>query len=132
MTHIKTVLLTLFFAGCLSGCATMLGDNSHTVHVTSVPPGATVLLNQEELGKTPFLVSIDDLNRDNVISLRMNEYAPASFPVTVSFQKLAFLNFLQLSYCVFGWGVDYFSGNLYTIENPEISAKLKPSSTPSN
>jgi hypothetical protein len=56
-----------------AGCATLLVPSTAHIPVTSNPPGATVLLDGQQLGQTPMVVQAANKNT-HIITLQMDGY----------------------------------------------------------
>ncbi len=62
------VLLAAFLVG--SGCATLFASKSTTVSFNSNPVGASILVDGNRVGSTPFSMELDH-KKDHVITFRM-------------------------------------------------------------
>jgi len=117
---IKVTLLTLVLA--ISGCASVAGDNSKIVHVSSKPEGAKVYVNNIPVGTTPTQVSVNNTWSPTLITLKKKGYEDINAQVNTSFQTIGLLN-------VFFWPgfiVDAATGNTMKVspESRVINADL--------
>ena len=75
------VALAILSAGCTAPTAQAQPENG-SIHVSSVPPGAEIWLDNAYRGLTPGAISGVPAGR-HTVELRMNGYEPVTYPVTV-------------------------------------------------
>jgi hypothetical protein len=74
--------LAILSAGCTAPPAQPQGNGNGSIHVTSVPPGAEVWLDNAYRGLTPSAIPDVPAGR-HTVELRMSGYEPVTYPVTV-------------------------------------------------
>lgn len=108
------VVPVLSLAGTLSGCATMFCGTSEEVKIESFPPGASVFVNGENVGKTPLEV---EMNRDShpLVVLKKDGYADTRVQIKQEWNGTTMLNLLlfpgfPVGFPITGWIIDARSG----------------------
>ncbi len=119
-TLIKVALLTSVLV--ISGCASVGGDNSKVVRVTSKPEGAKVYANNIPVGTTPTQISVNNTWSPTLLTFRKKGYEETNAQVNTSFQPIGILN-------IFFWPgfiVDAATGNTMKIspDSRVINAEL--------
>lgn len=106
----------------LSGCATLFGDNERTVAVNSNPAGAKIFLNNQYVGATPAVITINQLWSPNTLQIEKPGYTPAVQMIDGKFQPVGVLNILFWP----GFIVDAISGDMMKVppENRNINVNL--------
>ena len=64
-----------------AGCATMTHGTTQRIHVTSDPPGASVLLDGRPVGTTPTQITASRRNREPVIGIEKEGFRPAAYRI---------------------------------------------------
>jgi hypothetical protein len=77
---LRVLLVALAASG--SACATVAHGGTQTIRVSTDPPGATVLVNGEDRGRTPTQIDLRRKARTTVVRLECDGYAPAMVEVT--------------------------------------------------
>ena len=118
---ILTVLACMTFT---TGCATMFGNGNKTIQINSEPSGARVTINGNQIGVTPlqYTVPSSKMNRPGFISIQKDGYETAGQEINSEFQLIAILNTAN----IICWAVDFFTGNLFSIENNQLVIHLQP------
>lgn len=79
----------------LSGCASIAGDNTRTVKVTSKPAGANIYVDNQRYGKTPASVTLPTyIYGGKTVTLKKAGYSDETIPVNTAFQPIAVLDIL--------------------------------------
>lgn len=96
-----------------AGCASVAGDNTRTVKVTSKPSGAAVYVDNQNYGVTPTTITLpNDIYGGKVVSVKKPGYQEQVKTVNTKFQNVALLD-------VFFWPsfiVDGATGNIVKID----------------
>tara|TARA_R110000868_G_scaffold210193_4_gene460219 strand:+ start:159 stop:542 length:384 start_codon:yes stop_codon:yes gene_type:complete len=101
----------------LTGCASIAGNNSRAVHVTSKPAGAGIFVDNQQYGVTPATITLpSNMYGGKTIALRKPGYQEQAKTVNTAFQPIAVLDVLFWPSII----VDGVTGNL---------VKLDPAST---
>lgn len=127
------VVPVLSLAGTLSGCATMFCGTSEEVKIESFPPGASVFVNGENVGKTPLEV---EMNRDShpLVVLKKDGYADTRVQIKQEWNRTTMLNLLffpgiPVGFPITGWIIDARSGatSEYTEDHVVVPVLTKDS-----
>lgn len=116
-TYIK-IAATALMALTLGGCATLFGDNGRTVAVNSQPEGAKIYLNNQYVGATPSMITINQLWSPNTIEIKKPGYQSAVHMINGKFQPVGVLNIFIWP----GFIVDAISGDMMRI--PEANRNV--------
>ena len=105
-----------------SGCASVAGDNSKIVHVSSKPAGAKVYVNNVPMGTTPTQIAVNNTWSPTLVTFKKKGYEDTNAQVNTAFQPVGILN-------IFFWPgfiVDAASGNMMKVapESRVINADL--------
>ena len=116
---IKNILCYLS-AIALSGCATIMKDDSQPVAFSSEPDDAVVKLNSVARGKTPVTVMVKRSMSDTIISIEKDGYKTETFPLEKSLSAMTFGNIIFGG--IIGIGVDAATGkNTDYIESVHVN-----------
>ncbi len=116
----KTVPL-VFTACLLSACATMMHGSSQDVGISSTPTGATVTVDNQSTGQTPYIAHLS--RKDNhVVKLSLDGYAPAELTLTRKTSGWVWGNIVFGG--IIGLAVDAMTGGLYNLTPEQLSATL--------
>ena len=133
----KRLLLALTAASLLSGCATIVGSETQSVRIDSIPQGATFVV-QDETGRavaegiTPKTVVLDKSNGSyfGKKSYRVMMERPGYVPQTLSLKEKANLWYILGNIPLGGFPgwllVDPFYGGMYNIEPAQIQPVINP------
>ena len=133
----KRLLLALAAASLLSGCATIVGSETQSVRIDSIPQGATFVV-QDETGRavaegiTPKTVVLDKSNGSyfGKKSYRVMMERPGYVPLTLPLQEKANLWYILGNIPLGGFPgwllVDPFYGGMYNIEPAQIQPVINP------
>lgn len=116
------VVSALFLA--MTGCASIAGDNTRAVKVTSVPSGASIYVDNQQYGTTPAIVDMPTyIYGGKTVTVKKAGYQDQSQRVNSKFQPIALLD-------VFFWPtffVDAATGDLVKTDpaNRNLDYKLQ-------
>ena len=133
----KRLLLALAAASLLSGCATIVGSETQSVRIDSIPPGATFVV-QDETGRavaqgiTPKTVVLDKSDgryfgkKSYLVMMEIPGYVPLTVPLREKANLWYLLGNIPLGGFP-GWLlVDPFYGGMYNIEPANIQPIINP------
>lgn len=122
MKIIKLAMFCSLFA-MISGCASIAGDNTRAVRVTSQPSGAAILVDNQQYGVTPAVVNLPTyIYGGKSLTLRKKGYQDQTTMVNSKFQPIALLDILFWPTFV----IDAATGNIVKIDpaNLNVNAEL--------
>ncbi|MFH0926664.1 MAG: PEGA domain-containing protein [bacterium] len=104
------------------GCATIMQGTTQSVGISSMPTGATVIVDNVEKGKTPIVV---DLKRKDhhFVKIEMPGYMPYETTFTRSTSGWIWGNIVFGG--LIGLAVDAIAGGLYKLTPTEVQAVLQ-------
>lgn len=76
----------------LSGCGTVLTGQTDNLTFRSVPPGATVEINGNSVGRTPVTVPVQRSMSQPQVQLRLDGYETRTVPLQNTFNTMSALN----------------------------------------
>jgi hypothetical protein len=123
MNTLKLGLVTAFIA-TLTGCASIAGDNTRKVKVSSYPEGAAIYVDNQQYGTTPATITLPSyIYGGKNVMLKKHGYQDTSMMVNTSFQPIALLDILFWPTFI----VDAVTGDIVKIDpaNRDLSAKLQ-------
>lgn len=101
-----------------TSCASIAGNNTRSVMVTSEPAGATVYVENQRYGTTPTVVTLPTyIYGGKSVVLKKDGYHDQTMMVNTSFQPIALLD-------IFLWPtfiIDAATGNLVKIEPANLN-----------
>jgi hypothetical protein len=109
----------------LDGCATILRGTNHGVGISSQPPGAEVIIDNELYGITPVSAKLKRKDNHHIV-IQMEGYEPYEIMLTRQTSGWVFGNILFGPGVVIGIAVDAISGGMYTLSPDQVSADLPP------
>lgn len=107
----------------LTGCASIAGDNTRNVAVSSTPAGAGIYVDNQQYGTTPAVITLPSyIYGGKNVTLRKKGYRDESMVVNTKFQPIAILDILLWPTFL----VDAATGDLVKIDpaNRNINASL--------
>ncbi len=110
-----------------SGCATIIKGGSQEVSFQTVPEGATVMLNEKILGKTPLTTTIERKSSQS-LSFSKDGYKTLTMPMATSVNPWFFGNILIGG--LFGSTTDGLSGAVHEYAPNRYFITLPPESAP--
>jgi hypothetical protein len=120
MKSLKIALIASSFS--LTSCASLLGDRSHSLYVTSEPSGATVVYEGHPIGKTPTDIKIRNTFRPGSIQVTKKNYDPVNQSISTSFQLVGIVNVLWWP----GFFIDMIAGNTMALDQHQMNFVLQP------
>lgn len=120
----KIFALALFTALFISltGCASIAGDNTRAVKVTSVPSGAAIYVDNQRYGVTPAVVNLPTyIYGGKSVTLKKEGYHDQTVMVNTKFQPIALLDILFWPTLV----VDAGTGNIVKIDPANLNVDTK-------
>jgi hypothetical protein len=109
----------------LNGCASMFGDNTRTITVTSQPQGAEIFVESISYGTTPATITLPGyIYGGKILVLRKEGFKDQAILVNSKFQPVTIWNILN----GFGFLIDAATGDILKIDpmNLNTSANLAP------
>ncbi|HAX5085165.1 TPA: hypothetical protein KMV75_002983 [Escherichia coli] len=134
----KRIIGVVAGAILLSGCATIVGDETQLVQVNSNPSGASFKVKDESgvivaQGKTPQGVTLAKSDggyfgkKSYQITMEKDGYEPVTLPIKANANGWYIGGNLVFGGLI-GWlAVDPFNGGMYTLKPKEANASLIPS-----
>jgi hypothetical protein len=102
------ILLLTSFLCILSGCATIVKDDSQPVAFSSEPQDAIIRLNNMPIGKTPSTIMVKRKMGETMIEISKDGYKTEAFPLDKSVASMTFGNIIFGG--LIGIGVDAATG----------------------
>lgn len=140
----KKVVIPLIIAGnLLGGCATIVGDRSQLIPISSTPSEANVLITDENgveifKGKTPTTVTLQKSDggywggKDFIVKITKDGYEEQSIPIKSSPNGWYLAGNLIFG-GIIGWFiVDPLNGSMYTLSPEQVSATMGQKLTHNN
>lgn len=92
----------------LSGCATIMKDDSQPVAFSTEPDDATVKFNSVARGKTPVTLMVKRSMKETIVTIEKKGYRTETFPLEKSMSAMTFGNIIFGG--IIGVGVDAATG----------------------
>lgn len=106
-----------------TSCATLFTGTKSKVLISSVPPGAKIIVNGEQKGTTPSTVKLKRSVFDvTTITLKLDGYENHTFEPETTFQPVTVLNLVD----PVGWAIDIASGAIVKFSPKSYEIELKP------
>lgn len=106
-----------------SSCATMFTGTKSKVLISSVPPGAKIIVNGEPKGTTPATLRLKRSVFDvTTITLKLDGYENNTFEPETTFQPVTVLNLVD----PVGWAIDIATGAIVKFSPKSYEIELKP------
>ncbi len=119
-----TFLLTLgLLIITLSGCATLFTGTRDDIFIKSDPAGATIYVDDEEVGQTPALVRVRRTLGQRWLTLELEGYETEHMQLLKTFNAASVVNLLG-GFAF--WMVDLASGAIVRYEDKTIETTLEP------
>lgn len=97
----------------LTGCASIAGNNSRAVRVSSAPAGAAIYVDNQQYGVTPATITLPNyIYGGKSVTLKKRGYPDQTRMVNTAFQPIALLD-------IFAWPtfiIDAATGDLVKID----------------
>lgn len=110
----------------VQGCATIFTGTSDTVTFETDPPGARVIVNGIDLGRTPLTTSFRRSLHPQFINYRLDGYEQRTVEMGRRLNGVAYANLLCLWFFALCGGVDGFSGALMVYDPASYLVVLEP------
>ena len=121
MKYFINLFIVLIVAVLLNSCATIINGTSQQVNITSTPIEAKVIIDGEELGKTPFIADLK--RKDNhIVKIELDGYKTEVITLNGKTSGWFFGNCLLGG--VIGMAVDAITGGMYKLQPEEIKKTL--------
>lgn len=111
-----------------TGCASIIHGTSQNIDIASDPTGATILIDDEEVGTTPFVAGLKRKER-KTIRIELDGYSPYEVALDRKLDGWYFGNILFGG--IIGLVVDAANGAMYKLTPSQIDAHLSGGSTAS-
>ncbi len=108
----------------MTGCASIAGSNTRAVNVTSYPSGAAIIVDNQQYGVTPAIITLPNyIYGGKSVTLRKSGYRDQSQMVNSKFQPIALLDILFWP----TFFIDAATGDMVKIDpaNLNVHAKLE-------
>jgi hypothetical protein len=102
-------ILALGFCLLLSSCATLFSKSEDEVRFKTSPPGATVYLDGDEVGVTPFTLVVRRKMATHQVTIKKEGYESQTFTLMKSLTPASFFNCTSL----LSWGTDALTGKMF-------------------
>src|SRR3990167_7077841 len=97
----------------LTGCASIAGDNTRQVRVTSNKPGAKIYVDNQQYGTTPATITLPNyIYGGKAVTVKKAGFGEQTKVVNTAFQPVSILNVFFWP----GWIIDAGTGNLVKID----------------
>jgi len=126
----QIVVLSITFLS-LTSCATIVGDNTRTVAVDSIPRGAGIYVDGQRCGTTPATVTLPTyIYGGKTLVLKKDGYHEQAMMVNAKFQPCGLWNLLFFP----GFLIDGATGNTVKIDpmHLNLTAQLQAVETPNS
>lgn len=117
----KTVLFAIAMLS-LSSCATIISTSKQNVKFNSTPQNATILVDEVEVGKTPFEMKLERKSEHSVV-IKLDGYKNYETKLTKKFNAWYLGNIIFGG--IIGLVVDPITGAIYELSPKEINANLE-------
>jgi hypothetical protein len=139
----KLVYSLALSASLLAGCATIIGDNTQTIPISSTPSDATILITDENSleiyrGKTPASVTLNKSDgsywggKNFTVQIDKEGYETQLIPISSSANGWYIGGNLIFGGLVGWFIIDPLNGGMYTLSPDQISSNLDEQLTHNN
>ena len=112
MKIFKTLLALSMFL-IISGCASIAGDNTRNVNVTSMPSGAGIYVDNQQYGVTPKVITLPSMiYGGKVVTVKKAGFSDQSRVINTAFQPVSLFDILFWPTFI----VDAMTGDLVKID----------------
>ncbi|HEX6929947.1 MAG TPA: PEGA domain-containing protein [Gammaproteobacteria bacterium] len=105
----------------LVGCASIVSGTTQPISFNSTPPGATILINGADMGKTPTTLHLKR-NENYAVSIQLEGYMPETVNITRSMNGWIFGNIIFGG--LIGIVIDAASGAMYKLTPEQVTATM--------
>ncbi len=117
------LFLLLSIALFSSSCASIFKGSSAAISMNSTPTGATVLVNNIEIGLTPNTYFLSR-NKDHVITFQKDGYEDVSINISRTFDLETSVIGNLFSWSIVGFCVDYVTGAAFSLTPADLQANF--------
>ena len=118
----KTIISsTLVFALLTSSCATIVSGSKQNVKFSSTPAAATIIIDNVEVGKTPFEIKLARKS-EHTVMLKLEGYQTYQTKLTKKFNGWYIGNILIGG--IIGLIIDPITGAMYNLSPDEVNAQM--------
>lgn len=122
MKYFINLFIVLISVVLLNSCATIVNGTSQQVNITSTPIEAKVIIDGEELGKTPFIADLK--RKDNhIVKIELEGYKTEVITLNGKTSGWFFGNCLFGG--IIGMAIDAITGGMYKLQPEEIKKTLE-------
>lgn len=119
---INKLLLSCALVVTLAGCASIAGNNTRAVNVTSVPSGAKIYVDNQQYGVTPAVITLPTyIYGGKSVTLKKPRYNDQTAMVNTSFQPIALFDILLWPTFI----IDAATGNLVKVDPANLNLNYK-------
>lgn len=119
---INVVVLLLLGAVLLSSCATIVSGSEQRVRINSNPSSALILIDEIEVGKTPFEIKLER-KREHHVMIKLDGYKLYETRFTKKFNAWYLGNILFGG--IIGLVIDPITGAIYNLSPKTLQANLE-------
>ncbi len=125
MKRLNLVFIALF---CMASfdCATISRGTTQGIRFNSMPSGARIIVNDEDMGSTPTTITLKR-SREYRVVIKKENYEDVTLNITREFKKGAAIWGNIFSWGVIGMVVDNANGSAYQLSPEELNATLENS-----
>lgn len=106
-----------------SSCASIFTGSKSKVLFTSVPPGATIIVNGMEKGTTPATIKLKrSLFEVTTVTFKLKDHEVKTIEPETTFQPVTVLNLAN----PLGWAIDIATGAIVKFSPRNYEVELKP------
>lgn len=117
----KKSILGIAVAMSLTSCATIVSGSKQTINFNSTPTNATVVVDGQEIGKTPLQTKLER-KHDHNVEIKLDGYKTYNVAMKKTFNEWYIGNILFGG--IIGLVVDPITGAIYRLTPKEVNAEL--------
>ena len=117
----KKTILGIVMALSLTSCATIVSGSRQTINFNSTPTNATVVVDGQEIGKTPLETKLER-KHEHKVEIKLDGYKTYSVEMKKTFNEWYIGNILFGG--LIGIVVDPITGAIYRLTPKEVNAQL--------
>lgn len=121
------IALLVLLVPILASCATILRGTGHGIGISSQPPGAEVIIDNQVYGLTPVSAKLRRKDNHHIV-VRMEGYKPYEIMLTRQTSGWVFGNVLFGLGAPIGLAIDAVAGGMYSLNPDQVNAQLQGSS----
>jgi hypothetical protein len=124
MKELYIKILSVLLMSTLFGCATVMNGTTQKIGIASSPSGATVKINDEELGETPLFADLKR-NKEHIVTIEMAGYETKDLVINKKVSGWVWGNIVLGG--LIGLAIDAVSGGIYQLTPEQLDAELNTS-----